>query len=57
MAYTAMNANYESIDVYCSWKNEYEFERVNNKNLAFETMSNTAKLYGYKSLEDAEKKI
>lgn len=29
----------------------------NNKNLAFETMSNTAKLYGYKSLEDAEKKI
>lgn len=38
--YTAMNANYESIDVYCSWKNEYEFERVNNKSLAFERLWN-----------------
>lgn len=27
------------------------------KNLAFETMNNTAKLYGYKSLEDAEEKL
>ena len=27
------------------------------KNLAYETMSNTAKLYGYESVEDAEKKI
>ena len=27
------------------------------KNLAFETMSNTARLYGYKSLEDAEEKM
>ena len=38
--YMAMNANYESIDVYCSWKNEYELERVNNKNLAFERLWN-----------------
>lgn len=27
------------------------------KNLAFETMNNTARLYGYKSLEDAEEKM
>ena len=28
-----------------------------NRNLAYEIMSNTAKLYGYESIEDAEKKI
>ena len=27
------------------------------RNLAYETMSNTAKLYGYKSVEDAEVRI
>lgn len=29
----------------------------NGKNLAYETMSNTAKLYGYESVEDAEKRM
>ena len=27
------------------------------KNLAYETMTNTAKLYGYESVEDAEKRM
>ena len=29
----------------------------NGKNLAYETMTNTAKLYGYESVEDAEKRM
>ena len=29
----------------------------NNQNLAYLTMQNTAKLYGYNSLEDAEKAL
>ena len=29
----------------------------NNRNLAFEIMENTAKLYGYHSLADAERRI
>ena len=32
---TAISLNYESIDVYCSWKNEDAFERGTNKITAF----------------------
>ena len=29
---TAMDINYESIDVYCDWKNQDNWERVSKKN-------------------------
>ena len=38
--YSAMYLNYESIDTYCSWKNEYEAARVIEKQDAFEHLWN-----------------
>jgi superfamily II DNA or RNA helicase len=35
---TAFTLNYETIDVYCSWKNEYEASRVDSKLFAFEAI-------------------
>ncbi len=37
---TAFEANYETIDVFCSWKNDFELERVNNKKNAFTSIWN-----------------
>ena len=37
---TAMSLNYETIDVFCSWKNESDFERVWSKENAFEAIWN-----------------
>ena len=37
---TAMDINYESIDVYCDWKNQDNWERVQNKIKAFEAIWN-----------------
>lgn len=36
--YTALELNYESIDVYCSWKGASEQRRVNNKIMDFEKL-------------------
>ncbi|MCR4566936.1 MAG: DEAD/DEAH box helicase family protein [Pseudobutyrivibrio sp.] len=36
--YTAMNINYESIDVFCSWKDINEYERVRKKKEAFDLL-------------------
>ncbi len=38
--YTAMSINYESIDVFCSWKNEEERSRVAVKKNAFDLIWN-----------------
>lgn len=35
---TAMETNYEAIDVYCSWKNNENMDRVNGKISAFESI-------------------
>lgn len=37
---TAMSINYETIDVFCSWKNDSDFERVCSKENAFEAIWN-----------------
>jgi len=37
---TAMMINYESIDVFCSWKSKYEYEKVKTKMNAFEAIWN-----------------
>lgn len=37
---TAMEANYEAIDVFCSWKNGDELERINQKRKVFENIWN-----------------
>lgn len=37
---TAMSLNYETIDVFCSWKNDSDFERVCAKENAFEAIWN-----------------
>jgi len=38
--FIALNANYETIDVFCSWKSNYEIERVNAKENAFTAIWN-----------------
>lgn len=37
---TAMKSNYETIDVFCSWKGEAEFDRVDTKEKAFDLIWN-----------------
>jgi len=37
---TAINANYETIDVFCSWKSDHENERVKAKDNAFTAIWN-----------------
>ncbi len=37
---TALNANYETIDVFCSWKSDHESERVKTKESAFTAIWN-----------------
>lgn len=37
---TAVSLNYEAIDVFCSWKNEEQRERVNDKQAAFSAIWN-----------------
>ncbi len=38
--YMGMDVNYESFDVFCSWKNEKDAERVEGKEAAFERIWN-----------------
>ena len=35
---TAMEVNYETIDVFCSWKSDYEKEQVSLKKKAFDAI-------------------
>lgn len=39
---TAFTANYEAIDIFCSWKNEDELERVKYKENAFSSIWNNS---------------
>lgn len=39
---TALNVNYEAIDVFCSWHNEVEHDRIELKVNAFETIWNNS---------------
>lgn len=55
---TAMNFNYESIDVFCSWQNEIDYQRVLLKENAFENIwNNTASNITVLEFPEVEKKI
>ena len=41
---TALNDNYETIDVYCSWKSEESNERIRTKEKAFDSIWNNTEL-------------